>query len=80
MYLLLDTHDFIVRSKAIGFIFLPLSLSTIEPYDGICDTQEGPNIDPFDRILISQAEENGMVLLTHDSRFKEYNSPNVRIV
>ena len=41
------------------------------------DEVELPQKDPFDRILLAQAKENKLVLLTHDSRFKDLNDKNV---
>lgn len=36
--------------------------------------------DPFDRILIGQATAEGIVLLTHDTRIRQYNLAPVRFV
>lgn len=36
--------------------------------------------DPFDRILLSQAKADGMMLLTHDNKFKSFDEPYYRIV
>jgi PIN domain nuclease of toxin-antitoxin system len=38
---------------------------------------ETPQKDPFDRILLAQAKDNDLILLTHDSRFKDLNDKNV---
>ena len=40
------------------------------------DEVELPQKDPFDRILLAQAKENKLVLLTHDPRFKDLNDKN----
>ncbi|MBQ3708000.1 MAG: type II toxin-antitoxin system VapC family toxin [Clostridia bacterium] len=34
-----------------------------------------PHKDPFDRMLICQAEEEGMMLLTHDALLAQYDAP-----
>ncbi len=34
--------------------------------------------DPFDRMLLAQAMDNDLVLLTHDSKFKDINDWHVR--
>lgn len=39
-----------------------------------------PHKDPFDRILICQAMEENMVLLTHDALLAGYDAPCVRCV
>ena len=36
--------------------------------------------DPFDRILLAQAKEEGAVLLTHDRRFTEYDESCILVV
>ncbi len=36
--------------------------------------------DPFDRILLAQAKGDGMMLLTHDSKFSTYEEPYVCVV
>ena len=41
------------------------------------DEIELPQKDPFDRILLAQAKENKLVLLTHYPRFKDLNDKNV---
>ena len=37
-----------------------------------------PHKDPFDRMLLAQAMDNDLVLLTHDSKFKDINDRHVR--
>lgn len=36
-----------------------------------------PHHDPFDRIMIAQAASEGMLLLTHDDRIREYTDPHI---
>ncbi|MCR4906450.1 MAG: type II toxin-antitoxin system VapC family toxin [Clostridiales bacterium] len=36
--------------------------------------------DPFDRMLIAQAKSEGMVLVTHDKKLKDYGEPCVMMV
>ena len=36
--------------------------------------------DPFDKMLISQAMHEKMILITHDEKFKEYKNKNIMIV
>ena len=36
-----------------------------------------PHKDPFDRMLLAQAKDNKVILLTHDSKFKDIKDPNV---
>lgn len=44
--------------------------------------QENPKAhkDPFDRMLICQAEAEDMIFLTHDSKIKNYISDNILFV
>ena len=37
-----------------------------------------PHKDPFDRMLLAQAMDNDLVLLTHDPKFKDINDRHVR--
>lgn len=36
--------------------------------------------DPFDRMLLSQAKTNGMILITHDKKFSSYNESCIKLV
>ena len=36
-----------------------------------------PQKDPFDRMLLAQAKDNGMVFLTHDLKFKDIDDENI---
>ena len=38
------------------------------------------NNDPFDRMLLSQAKAENMILITHDKKFKNYDKNNILIV
>lgn len=35
----------------------------------------GATSDPFDRILVAQALEEGLTLVTHDQRLRQYPAP-----
>lgn len=64
--------------KASGFEVMPLEgkcvhlLQTLKRPD-----TEPEHKDPFDRMLICQATSEDMVLLTHDSLIKGYDSKNI---
>ncbi len=36
--------------------------------------------DPFDKILLAQARQEGMILITHDSKFRQYSDHHLMIV
>ena len=36
-----------------------------------------PQKDPFDRMLLAQAKDNGMVFLTHDLKFRDIDDENI---
>ena len=38
------------------------------------------HLDPFDRMLISQAISNNIILLTHDERIKEYTNSEIMYI
>ena len=35
--------------------------------------------DPFDRLLIAQANQNGVIIVTRDSRFRDYEVETLRM-
>lgn len=39
-----------------------------------------PHNDPFDQALLAQAKADGMMLVTHDQKFKYYDEPYIAIV
>jgi PIN domain nuclease of toxin-antitoxin system len=53
-----------------GFQFLSFSFHHFETLSGLPFHHN----DPFDRLLISQAISEDIVLITHDSRFSDYNA------
>lgn len=63
-----------------GYIFLAIG---IDPITGLEDLKikekEYVNKDPFDKILLSQAKVNNMVLLTHDQVFSHYEENCIRL-
>lgn len=73
--------EFMHYCEAMGFNRIPIedrhvcSLETLREKEG-CKGQD----DPFDRILLAQAKEDGMTLLTHDSKFAFYDEPYVYLV
>lgn len=61
-------NNILTISKSEGFKILPL-----QPEEGL-SVADLPNIhqDPFDRILVTQAKYNNLVLLTRDQKIQEY--------
>ena len=53
-----------------GFIFLSLSLDTINTYEKFDFSN---HLNPFDQILVAQSACNNMRLLTHDVQLTKYN-------
>jgi len=64
-----------------GFIEIPLREAQISELRGL-HRQEGepPHKDPFDRMLICQAKNEGLMLLTHDQLLAGYHEPCVLTV
>ena len=62
-----DNIEKIIQIK--GFDPLPISLSHGETAGKLPDHHK----DPFDRMLIAQAQIEGLSIVTHDSRFKLYS-------
>ena len=53
-----------------GFIFLSLSLDSIQTYE---QYDFSNHLDLFDQMLVAQSACNNMRLLTHDDKLKTYN-------
>ena len=51
-----------------GFSLLPIRIEHLSRLDGMEDHHR----DPFDRMLIAQAQELGIPLLTNDSKIRQY--------
>lgn len=73
--------EFMHYCEMAGFKKLPIddrhicALETLEKKNGMPEHN-----DPFDRMLISQAKADGMLLLTHDQKFSFYDEPYIAIV
>ncbi len=60
--------------KGCGFIWLDVHFSHIEALRKLPSIHK----DPFDRLLISQAQSEDLVLITADSNISKYNIPVFR--
>jgi len=73
--------EFMHYCEQSGFIKLPfddrhiVALETLEKKENT-----PPHNDPFDQALLAQAKADGMMLITHDQKFKYYDEPYVAIV
>ena len=54
-----------------GFVELPITVRHAQAAGSL----PGPHRDPFDRMLIAQAIEEGLTILTRDRSFKAYDVP-----
>lgn len=74
----LSSVDFCRACRAMGVKDLPLQL------DHIIRTEllpvESSHGDPFDRMLLTQAKYEDMLLVTHDKSFAIYDDPHVLMV
>lgn len=62
-----------------GFVQLPLTAPQIYRIKELSRPAEAPrHNDPFDRLLIAQAKEEGLTLVTHDSLLPYYGEPCVK--
>ena len=85
MRLLLDTHVFLwwrandypntieAGVEASGFEKLPITLAHAE----LAARLPPHHADPFDRMLVAQAEAEGLTLVTHDRPLAPYGRPIV---
>lgn len=66
----IDINDIINVCKVDGFIILPISHKHISNYLNIPIFEE--HKDPFDRIILSTAHIEGLVIISADEKFKLY--------
>ena len=64
-----------------GYYTLPFKPKHAIYLDGL-KTKEGSrvNSDPFDRGLIAQAKQEGMIFLSHDAVISRYDEPCIHVV
>ena len=69
----IDGKDLSEKCIASGFTVLPVVERHVFALDYL-KRKEGaaPHNDPFDRMLISQAKQDGLLFLTHDSLLPDY--------
>lgn len=65
-----DIQDIITIGKDEGFNFIPINHDVIAAYVGV-PLYDGHR-DPFDRLIIATAKENGLILLSADEKFELY--------
>ena len=66
--------------KKAGYYFLSIDISHVAQLENLSQNKNSRHKDPFDRILIAQAQRERFTLLTHDRAFLDYKSNQVRIV
>lgn len=63
-----------------GFVQLPITARQIYLVKSLARPEGAPrHNDPFDRLLIAQAKEQGLALVTHDALLAGYQEPCVRV-
>ena len=73
--------EFLEYCLAAGFKKLPLDAKHVLGLEKLqCSDNAARHKDPFDRILLSQAKSEGMVLLTHDAKFNHWKEKFYEIV
>ena len=79
--LTLSAQDFVNFCNEQGFSEYPLNRHHIFTIDTLTRPKDAPeHHDPFDRLLLSQAKADGLILLTHDTLIPYYNEPCVMSV
>lgn len=73
--------QFYERCLEAGYYTMPMKLKHAIFMDDL-KVKEGTyvNGDPFDRGLIAQAKQEGMILLSHDKVMESYDEPCIRMV
>ena len=62
--------DIVTQTKASGFIFLNLTVDHLKTLEGLAYVDN--HRDPFDRLIISQAQTENLIAITSDPQFKNY--------
>ena len=63
-----------------GYYSLSIDISHVAELKNLSQKKNSRHKDPFDRILLAQAQSECFKLLTHDRAFLDYKSNHVRIV
>ncbi len=67
--------------RASGFLMMPIFDRHIKSLESLKRSRKSPeHKDPFDKMLLSQAKSEEMILLTHDSRIAGYEEDCVMMV
>ena len=75
-----SAREFVRLCEDGGFTLRPLGLEAIFAYEDLHFDRVGDlHKDPFDRLLISQAKSEGMILATHDRLLALYGEPCVHV-
>lgn len=68
-----DLDEIVAASGATGFVELPIRMSHTARVRALPDAHR----DPFDRLLVAQALEEGLTLVTRDPIFDAYQVPTL---
>lgn len=63
-----------------GFLLIDISVDDVISLETLRQKDGSTHRDPFDRILIAQAKNRGMKLMTHDSKMSDYLEPCIKLV
>lgn len=76
----LTADDIIESCNQSGYETIPLREKCVHYLHELRQENSKVHKDPFDRMLICQAEAEDMIFLTHDSKIKNYISKNILYV
>lgn len=63
-----------------GIINLPINNKHVEQLASLTKSEDIIHKDPFDKMLISQARCENMILITHDQKLSAYGTNNIMVV
>ncbi len=72
-----SASDLREEARRMDFRIIPLDADEAASHQGL---QENTHFDPFDRMLIWQAIQRGMVLVSGDPEFKKFKSDGLRLL
>lgn len=76
-----NSAEFAEACIASGYRFLPVVRDALVAYENLnYEAISNAHKDPFDRLLLAQSKQSGMLFLTHDGVLQLYNEPQVLIV
>ena len=77
----MSEEDFVDYCRKLDYLPLPINNNHIFNIKTLNrNTDQPKHNDPFDRLILSQAKSENLILLTHDSLLLGYNEPCIMLI